>query len=76
MQIAVIGTGFIATTLGRSLAGAGHRVIYGSRHPESEETPGGGAHVCVNPATRLSGAEAVILRPPRSGGVRPGCAPR
>jgi len=63
MQIAVIGTGFIATTLGRSLAGAGHRVVYGSRHPESEETPEAGARVS-SIGDALSGAEAVILALP------------
>jgi len=63
MQIAIIGTGFIATTLGRSLSEAGHRVVYGSRHPESEETPGGGGRVS-SVADALSGAEAVILALP------------
>ena len=37
MDIAIIGTGFIGTTLGRALAGAGHRVSFGSRHPDSED---------------------------------------
>ena len=40
MQVAIIGTGFIATTLGRALSEAGHTVVYGSRHPESEDTAG------------------------------------
>jgi len=65
MQIAIIGTGFIATTLGRSLSEAGHRVVYGSRHPESEDTPEGGASVSST-ADALSGAEAVILALPGS----------
>ncbi len=32
MDIAIIGTGFIGTTLGRALVGAGQNVTFGSRH--------------------------------------------
>ena len=63
MQVAIIGTGFIATTLGRALSEAGHTVVYGSRHPESEDTAAGGASVS-SVADALSGAEAVILALP------------
>jgi len=63
VQVAIVGTGFIATTLGRALSEAGHHVVYGSRHPESEETPGGGGRVS-SVADALSGAEAVILALP------------
>ena len=63
MQVAIIGTGFIATTLGRALSEAGHTVVLGSRHPESEDTPAGGASVS-SVADALSGAEAVILALP------------
>ena len=34
MNVTVIGTGFIGGTLGRALAGRGHQVTFGSRHPE------------------------------------------
>ena len=33
MDIAIIGTGFIGTTLGRALTDAGNHVTFGSRHP-------------------------------------------
>ena len=65
MQVAIIGTGFIATTLGRSLSAAGHRVVYGSRHPDGEETPEAGASVS-SIADALAGADAVILALPGS----------
>jgi predicted dinucleotide-binding enzyme len=35
MDIAVIGTGFIGSTLGGALERAGHRVTYGSRRPQT-----------------------------------------
>jgi 8-hydroxy-5-deazaflavin:NADPH oxidoreductase len=34
VDIAVIGTGFIGSTLGRALSRAGHQVTLGSRHPD------------------------------------------
>ncbi len=66
MQVAIIGTGFIATTLGRALSEAGHHVVYGSRHPESDATPAAGARRVSSVADALSGAEAVILALPGS----------
>ena len=65
MKISIIGTGFIATTLGRSLAEAGHEVTYGSRHPEDDEAAGTGARVS-SIADALSGADVVILAVPGS----------
>ena len=65
VHVAIIGTGFIATTLGRSLSEAGHHVVYGSRHPGSEGTRATGASVS-SIARALSGAEAVILALPGS----------
>lgn len=65
MKIAIIGRGFIGTTLGRSLSEAGHQVVYGSRHPESDETPAAGTSV-TSVADALSGAEVVILAIPGS----------
>lgn len=41
MEIAVIGTGFIGGILGRALAGAGHQVTFGSRHPADEAVANG-----------------------------------
>ncbi len=37
MNIAVIGTGNVGRTLGTRWARAGHRVVFGSRHPESQK---------------------------------------
>jgi len=36
--IAVIGTGNVAQALGPAFAGQGHRIVYGSRNPESSKT--------------------------------------
>jgi predicted dinucleotide-binding enzyme len=64
MDIAIIGTGFIATTLGRALVGAGHRVSFGSRHPDdSEDGAVPGAEV-TSVADALAGSEVVILAVP------------
>ena len=65
MNIAIIGPGFIGTTLGRALAGAGHQVTFGSRDP-------GGADVAGLPAAvapigeALANAEVVVLALPGS----------
>jgi predicted dinucleotide-binding enzyme len=37
MDIAIIGTGFIGSTLGRALAEAGNQVTFGSRHPDDDQ---------------------------------------
>lgn len=36
MEIAILGTGNVGTTLGRRLAAAGHQIIFGSRQPASD----------------------------------------
>ncbi len=36
MDITIVGTGFIGTTLGRALASSGHHVTFGSRHPADD----------------------------------------
>ena len=64
MNIAVIGTGFIGGTLGRSLAGAGHRVVFGSRHPDEGEVAGDTAASVTSIADDLAAADAVILALP------------
>ncbi len=64
MNIAIIGTGFIGTTLGRALAGAGHRVTFGSRHPG--ETDLGGLPAAAPIGEALAKAEVVILALPGS----------
>ncbi len=45
MKISVIGAGFIGSTLGRALSGAGHQVTYGSRHADDEVAAGTTANV-------------------------------
>ncbi len=65
MDVTIIGTGFIGTTLGRSLAAAGHRVVYGSRHPDDDALAGTGAAV-ASLGDALSQGEVVILAIPGS----------
>jgi predicted dinucleotide-binding enzyme len=57
MRIAVIGTGFIGGTLGRSLAGAEHDVTFGSRHPEDTDVSGGTPAAVVSVGDALAQAE-------------------
>ena len=64
MQIAVIGTGFIGGILGRALAGAGHQVTFGSRHPEDEAVADGTTATVASVADALMAAEVVILALP------------
>jgi predicted dinucleotide-binding enzyme len=64
MDIAVIGTGFIGGTLGRALAGAGHRVAFGSRHPDKEEVAGDTTASVTSIADALAAAGTVILALP------------
>ncbi len=64
MEIAVIGTGFIGGTLGRALAGAGHRVTFGSRHPEDDDVAGGSPVSVTTPTEALAAGDVVILALP------------
>ena len=64
MDVAVIGTGFIGGTLGRSLAGAGHRVTFGSRHPDNDRAAGETAASLASIAEALAAADSVILALP------------
>jgi hypothetical protein len=65
VEIAIIGTGFIGTTLGRALSNAGHHVSFGSRHPDDEDVGVPGAGV-GSIGDALSGSDAVILAVPGS----------
>jgi len=63
VKIAIIGTGFIGSTLGRALSASGHQVSYGSRHTDDEGEGGAnGAVVAIGQA--LADAEVVILAVP------------
>jgi hypothetical protein len=63
MEIAIIGTGFIGTTLGRALARNGHAVTYGSRHPDDQVGAGPASHT-VSVAQALADSDIVILALP------------
>ena len=64
MQIAIIGTGFIGGVLGRALAGNGHTVVFGSRHPEHDDMSAPSAARVMSVADALTDAEVVILALP------------
>ena len=66
MHVTIIGTGFIGTTLGRALSGAGHQVTYGSRHAGDDVATGtaGTAGSVVPIDEALLAAEVVILAIP------------
>ncbi|MCB1670904.1 MAG: NADPH-dependent F420 reductase [Gammaproteobacteria bacterium] len=64
--IAIIGTGNVGSTLGRIWAAAGHRIVYGSRTPETDrvrnlvEETGNGASA-TSQADAASQAEIVLI---------------
>ncbi len=64
MEIAVIGTGFIGGILGRALAGAGHQVTFGSRHPADEAVANGTRAAVTSVADALAQAQVVVLALP------------
>ena len=64
MDIAVVGTGFIGGILGRALAGAGHAVVFGSRHPEEDEVAGQSGAEVRPVGDALARAEVAILALP------------
>jgi len=66
MDIAIIGTGFIGGTLGRALAGAGHRVVFGSRHPDRDEVAGESGASVTSIEEALAAAQVVVLAVPGS----------
>lgn len=64
MDVAVVGTGFIGGILGRALAGAGHRVVFGSRHPDDEDVAGTSGATVATVGDALAVADVVILALP------------
>ena len=64
MDIAVLGTGFIGGTLGRALAASGHRVVFGSRHPEDDDVAGGTSASTRSVDDALNSSDVVILAVP------------
>jgi hypothetical protein len=64
VNIAVIGTGFIGGILGRALAGAGHQVSFGSRHPDDRTVAEGSTATVTTTSDALDHADVVILALP------------
>jgi hypothetical protein len=64
VEIAVIGTGFIGGILGRALAGAGHRVTFGSRHPDDDSAAEGTPATVTTVADALAHADIVVMAVP------------
>lgn len=67
--IAVIGTGNMGSALGRRLAGAGHRIVYGSRDPARDEVSAlveatGHGATAATPKEVARQADIVILAVP------------
>ncbi len=63
MDITIIGTGFIGTTLGRALTDAGNQVTFGSRHPGDDDVAMPDAHV-ASIGDALSRSGVIILAIP------------
>lgn len=64
MDVAVIGTGFIAGILGRALARSGHTVTFGSRTPKDAEVAGDTDSRVASIPEALAAGEVVILAVP------------
>ncbi len=64
MDIAVIGTGFIGGTLGRALAGSGHRVTFGSRHPGDDDVVMHSTAALTTIPDALAAADVVLIAVP------------
>lgn len=69
MEIAVIGTGSVGAVLGRRWAGAGHRVVFGSRRPDDPEIvelvqSAGSSASAAPPEAAAAGAQVVVLAVP------------
>jgi predicted dinucleotide-binding enzyme len=64
MDVAVIGTGFIGGTLGRALARAGEHVVFGSRHPETDDMKAQADVTVTSVPEALGAADVVILAVP------------
>ncbi|MHB8506975.1 MAG: NAD(P)-binding domain-containing protein [Acidimicrobiales bacterium] len=63
MEISIIGTGFIGSTLGRALSSAGHQVTFGSRQPDDDDIVREDGTVA--PVGEAISRSDVIIRPPR-----------
>ena len=75
MNIGIAGSGQVGGTLGTRWAAAGHRVAFGSRHPESEEMKGlarkAGPNARVVPVGEaVASSEVVLLATPWGAATR------
>ena len=64
MEISVIGTGFIGSTLGRALAAAGQGVTFGSRHPGNEAVADASSATVTSVASAIARSDVIILALP------------
>jgi len=69
MNLGILGTGNVGSTLGRRFAEQGHSVLYGSRHPESDSTrelldTHPGLARAVEPVELASKVELILLALP------------
>jgi len=69
MNIAIIGTGSVGRALGRRWAGAGHALIFGSRHPQSDDVKAlvqsiGDRGCAAPPDEAAASAEVIALAVP------------
>jgi 8-hydroxy-5-deazaflavin:NADPH oxidoreductase len=66
MNVAVIGTGGIGTTLAKAFARDGHRVVLGSRTAADESSPGELSHAPTvrSVGSAIAGSEIVVLAVP------------
>jgi predicted dinucleotide-binding enzyme len=62
VDVAVIGAGNVGGTIGRALARGGHRVWFGSRHPDTVAATGTGTATTVGDA--IVAAEIVVVAVP------------
>jgi 8-hydroxy-5-deazaflavin:NADPH oxidoreductase len=63
VDLTVIGTGFIGTTLGRALTDSGNHVTFGSRHPGDDQVAIPGARI-ASIGDAISGSDVIILAIP------------
>lgn len=69
MQIAILGTGGVASALGTRWAKAGHRLTFGSRQPDSDRVREllekcGADSRAAEPQAAVQGADAIVLAVP------------
>jgi len=69
LKIAILGTGGVASALGSRFGAAGHRVVYGSRTPESEKVQlllakSGAEAAAALPREAIAGADAILFAVP------------